>query len=264
MVFFKHPTAVVESDHIGDGTKIWHFAHVREGAKIGRNCIIGKSVYVDADVSIGNNVKIQNFVSIYKGVKIWDDVLIGPSVTFTNDLYPRAFSWSEDKIIPTAVKKGASIGANSTIVCGVTIGEYAMIGAGSVVTKDVPPFGLVYSNPGDLKGFVCYCGRKLEKVIKEEGDKIIYECSCGRDMEIEKEVVEMTGRHSKVENFGKKEKFIEVIYKDGVFRPLEEVNIEDGEKLRIKVERFDISKYFGVFGKASVEELIRIEEEVQI
>ena len=183
MAFFKHPTAVVESDDIGDGTRIWHFAHVREGSKIGKNCIIGKSVYIDADVGIGNRVKIQNFVSVYKGVRIEDDVLIGPSVTFTNDLYPRAFSWSEDKITLTVVKKGASIGANSTIVCGVTIGSYAMIGAGSVVTKGVLPFGLVYGNPGELKGFVCYCGRKLSEIIKEDAEKIVYKCECGKEVE---------------------------------------------------------------------------------
>ena len=183
MAYFKHPTAVVESDIIGDGTRIWHFAHVREGAKIGKNCIIGKSVYIDAEVEIGNGVKIQNFVSVYKGIKIEDDVLIGPSVTFTNDLYPRAFSWGEDKIISTVVEKGASIGANSTIVCGLVIGEYAMIGAGSVVTKDVPPFGLVYGNPGELKGFVCYCGRKLSEIIGEDNEKIIYKCECGKEVE---------------------------------------------------------------------------------
>ncbi|MCW3133899.1 MAG: N-acetyltransferase [Methanophagales archaeon] len=184
MVYYKHPTAIVESDNIGDGTKIWHFVHVRERAKIGKNCIVGKSVYIDTEVEIGNGVKIQNFVSVYKGVKIEDDVLVGPAVTFTNDLYPRAFSWGEDKIVPTVVKKGASIGANSTIVCGVEIGEHAMIGAGSVVTRDVSPFGLVYGNPGELKGFVCYCGRKLSRIIGEENEKIVYKCECGKVVEI--------------------------------------------------------------------------------
>ncbi len=183
MVFFKHPTAVVESDNIGDGTKIWHFAHVREKARIGENCIIGKSVYIDEGVEIGNGVKVQNFVSVYKGVKIKDDVFIGPAVTFTNDLYPRAFSWDEDKIVPTIVRKGASIGANSTIVCGVVIGEYAMIGAGSVITGNVPPFGLVYGNPGELRGFVCYCGRRLRRIIREDNEKTIYKCECGKEVE---------------------------------------------------------------------------------
>ena len=187
MKYFKHPTAVVESDDIGEGTKVWHFAHIREKAKIGRNCNIGKGVYIDTEVEIGNNIKIQNFVSIYKGVKIEDDVFIGPSVTFTNDLYPRAFIWNEDKIIPTLVKRGASIGANSTIICGVTIGEYAMIGAGSIVTGDVPPFGLVYGNPARLKGFVCYCGKKLGNVVEENDEKVIYGCSCGKAVEIRRE-----------------------------------------------------------------------------
>lgn len=187
MKYFKHPTAIVETDDIGEGTKIWHFAHIREKAKIGKNCTIGKSVYIDNEVEIGNNVKIQNFVSIYRGVRIEDDVFIGPSVTFTNDLYPRAFIWSEDKIIPTLVRRGASIGANSTIICGVIVGEYAMVGAGSVVTKDVPPFGLVYGVPARLKGFVCYCGKKLEKVVEESKNKIVYECSCGKTVRIKKE-----------------------------------------------------------------------------
>jgi acetyltransferase-like isoleucine patch superfamily enzyme len=184
---FKHPTAIVESNDIGDGTKIWHFVHIREKAKIGRNCNIGKSVYIDAEVEIGDNVKIQNFVSIYRGVKIEDDVFIGPSVTFTNDLYPRAYIWSEQKIIPTLVKRGASIGAGSTILCGITIGEYALIGAGSVVTKNVPPFSLMYGNPARLKGFICYCSKKLEKVVEEKDDKIIYSCICGKTVEIERE-----------------------------------------------------------------------------
>jgi acetyltransferase-like isoleucine patch superfamily enzyme len=184
---FKHPTAIVESNDIGEGTKIWHFVHIREKAKIGRNCNIGKSVYIDAEVEIGDNVKIQNFVSIYRGVKIEDDVFIGPSVTFTNDLYPRAYIWSEQKIIPTLVKRGASIGAGSTILCGITIGEYALIGAGSVVTKNVPPFSLMYGNPARLKGFICYCSKKLEKVVEEKDDKIIYSCICGKTVEIERE-----------------------------------------------------------------------------
>jgi len=188
MAFFKHPTAVVESDSIGEGTKIWHFAHVRAGAKIGKNCVVGKSVYIDANVEIGDRVKIQNFVSVYEGVILEDDVLVGPSVTFTNDLYPRAFRWEEDMITPTVVKKGASIGANSTIVCDVVIGEYAMIGAGSVVTNNVPPFGLVYGNPAELKGFVCYCGRKLSEIVREEEDneKIVYKCECGKEVEIKR------------------------------------------------------------------------------
>ncbi|MCW7076625.1 MAG: N-acetyltransferase [Candidatus Syntrophoarchaeum sp.] len=149
MQFFKHPTAIVESENIGEGTKIWHFVHVREGARIGRDCIVGKSAYIDLDVEIGDRVKIQNFVSIYKGVKIEDDVFIGPSVTFTNDLYPRADSWREDKITHTLIKRGASIG------------EYAMVGAGSVVTRDIPSFTLVYGNPARIGGRVNKEGLKV-------------------------------------------------------------------------------------------------------
>jgi acetyltransferase-like isoleucine patch superfamily enzyme len=186
MIYFKHPTAIVESDTVGEGSKIWHFVHIRKDVIIGKNCNIGKSVYVDTEVRIGDNVKIQNFVSIYKGVEIEDDVCIGPSVVFTNDLYPRAFIWGEERIIPTIVKKGASLGANSTIICGVTIGEYAMIGAGSVVTKDVPPFGLVFGNPARLKGFVCYCGKRLSKTNEDVDEKIVYKCECGKIVAIKK------------------------------------------------------------------------------
>lgn len=184
MKYFKHNTAIVESDMIGEGTKIWHFAHVRENAKIGTNCILGKDVYIDKDVEIGNNVKIQNFASVFKGVKLRDDVFIGPSVTFTNDLNPRAFIWDAEKIVPIVVEKGASIGANSTIICGVTIGEYAMIGAGSVVTKDVPSFGLAYGNPAKLKGFVCYCGKKIEAASAKRQKEEIYCCTCGKKVKI--------------------------------------------------------------------------------
>jgi UDP-2-acetamido-3-amino-2,3-dideoxy-glucuronate N-acetyltransferase len=173
---YIHPSAEV-SDRavIGPGTKIWHFAQVRENASIGENCVIGKSVYVDFDVKIGNGVKVQNFVSIYHGAEIEDDVFIGPGVSFTNDLYPRAFI-SDFHVHKTRVKKGASIGANSTIVCGVTIGRYAMVGAGSVVTEDVPDHALVYGNPARLTGFVCKCGRKLKKE-KETDNYVLMICT---------------------------------------------------------------------------------------
>jgi len=183
--YFIHPTAVVEDGAvIGDGTRIWHFAHIRSGARIGRNCNIGKDVYVDVGVEIGDNVKIQNGVSIYRGVRIEDDAFIGPHAVFTNDLYPRSFN-RDWKIVPTLVKKGASIGANATIVCGVTIGEYAMVGAGSVVTRDVPPHGLVYGNPARLRGFVCFCGRRLEEVVEMNENEVSFRCShCGRIVKI--------------------------------------------------------------------------------
>jgi UDP-2-acetamido-3-amino-2,3-dideoxy-glucuronate N-acetyltransferase len=187
MSYYAHPTAVVESEDIGEGTRIWHFAHVRQGSKIGKNCNVGKSVYVDTEAVIGDNVKIQNFVSVYKGVVIEDDVFIGPSATFTNDLYPRAFVWDEEHVVPTLVRRGASIGANSTVICGVTIGEYAMVGAGSVVARDVPPFALVLGNPAEVRNWICYCGRRLENVLREGETGTVYRCSaCGREVEIKK------------------------------------------------------------------------------
>lgn len=160
---YVHPTAEVsDMAVIGEGTKIWNQAQVRENACLGRGCIISKNVYIDSDVKIGNHVKIQNNVNIYHGVTIEDDVFLGPSMTFTNDFYPRAFS-EEWEVYETRVKRGASIGANATIVCGITIGEYAMVGAGSVVTKDVPPHTLVVGNPARQIGKVCQCGHKLDE-----------------------------------------------------------------------------------------------------
>jgi len=160
---FIHETAEVsEKAQIGKGTKIWNNTQVREGAKIGENCIFGKNVYIDFDVKIGNGVKIQNNVNVYHGVEIEDDVFVGPSATFTNDMYPRAFV-SDFKVIETTVKKGASIGANATIICGITIGEYAMIGAGSVVSKDVADHTLVAGNPARAVGLVCKCGFRFDR-----------------------------------------------------------------------------------------------------
>ena len=163
MSYYAHETAIVEEGAvIGDGTRIWHHAHVRKGANIGKECNIGKNCYIDENAEIGNRVKIQNNVSVYHGVDIEDDVFVGPCAVFTNDLYPRAFSldW---KVYPTKVCKGASIGANTTIVCGHTIGEYATIGSGSVVTKDVPAHALMVGNPARQIGWVCECGFKLDE-----------------------------------------------------------------------------------------------------
>ena len=161
-VFIHHTAEVSENANIGEGTKIWNLAQVRGNCVIGENCIISKNVYIDTQVEIGNNVKVQNNVNVYHGVKIEDDVFLGPSMTFTNDLYPRAFN-TDWEITETLVKKGASIGANVTVVCGVTIGEYAMIGSGSVVTKDVPKHALVVGNPARQIGRVCKCGFKLDE-----------------------------------------------------------------------------------------------------
>jgi len=155
---FVHETAhIANNANIGENTKIWINVQIRENAVIGSNCIISKDVYIDHAVTIGNGVKIQNGVSVYHGVTIEDDVFVGPYVVFTNDHYPRAQN-SQWEVSTTLIKKGASLGANSTIVCGHTIGEYAMIGAGSVVTKDVPPYALVGGNPAHYMGRVCKCG----------------------------------------------------------------------------------------------------------
>ena len=163
---FIHPTAEVsDSAKIGDGTKIWNQAQVRNDTEIGENCIISKNVYIDEHVKIGDRVKVQNNVNVYHGVTVEDDVFLGPSMTFTNDMFPRAFN-ADWEISDTLVKKGASIGANSTIRCGITINEYAMVGCGSTVTKDVLAYALVVGNPAKRIAWVCKCGQKLDKNLK--------------------------------------------------------------------------------------------------
>jgi acetyltransferase-like isoleucine patch superfamily enzyme len=174
-----HPTAeVAPSASIGAGSSIWHHCQVRENACIGQDCILGKGVYVDAGVTIGDRVKIQNYVSIYHGVTIADGVFIGPHACFTNDLLPRAINLdgslkaADDWVlVETFVDRGASIGANTTIRCGVRIGAWAMIGAGSVVTHHVPAHGLIYGNPARLHGYVCACGEPLP-LSQEEIEQI--------------------------------------------------------------------------------------------
>lgn len=162
--YFAHKTAVIdEPADIGADTRIWHFSHVMSGAKIGEKCTIGQNVFVGATARIGNNVKIQNNVSVYDGVEIEDDVFCGPSCVFTNVIRPRsAFPREGREFDRTLVRKGVTIGANATIVCGVTIGEHAFIGAGAVVTVDVPAYALFYGNPARLGGWMCRCGEKLE------------------------------------------------------------------------------------------------------
>jgi UDP-2-acetamido-3-amino-2,3-dideoxy-glucuronate N-acetyltransferase len=155
------PTANVNADaKIGEGTKIWINCQVRENTSIGKNCIISKDVYIDTNVKIGDGCKIQNSVSVYNGVIIENDVFVGPNVSFTNDKVPRAFN-DEWKIISTLVRNGASLGANSTIVCGIEIGEYAMVAAGAVVTKDVEPYSLVAGNPARVIGKVDKIGNRI-------------------------------------------------------------------------------------------------------
>jgi len=171
---FIHKSAEVEEGAIiGAGTKIWNFCHILPGAKIGTNCNIGQNVFIGAKAVIGSNVKIQNNVSVYDDVVIEDDCFLGPSMVFTNVINPRAFVERKHEYKKTIVKKGATIGANATIVCGVTLGEYCFVGAGSVVTKDISPYTLVYGNPARPKGYVCKCGLKLG--FKEERAF----CSCG-------------------------------------------------------------------------------------
>jgi len=161
--FYIDEKAIVSKNAvIGIGSSVWINAQVREGARIGTDCVISKDVYIDHDVYIGNSVKIQNGVSVFHGVTIEDDVFVGPNAVFTNDLVPRAFN--EDwKITTTLIQKGASIGANATIICGNTIGEFAMIGAGSLVNRNVPDHALVVGNPARLIGYVCECGQRLDK-----------------------------------------------------------------------------------------------------
>lgn len=175
--FYIHPTSEVSPDaHIGESTRIWRQVQVREHAEIGENCNIGQGVYIDSHVRIGSNVKIQNYVSVFEGVTLQDGVFVGPHVCFTNDMLPRAItpegklkSTDDWVITPTLVKYGASIGAGSIIICGITIGEFALIGAGSVVTRDVPPHGLVFGNPARLHGYVCRCARRLSQVKEQNG-----------------------------------------------------------------------------------------------
>jgi UDP-2-acetamido-3-amino-2,3-dideoxy-glucuronate N-acetyltransferase len=160
-VFVHESSYVDDGCEIGDGTKIWHFSHVMSRCRIGRNCNIGQNVVVSPEVVIGDNVKIQNNVSIYTGVVLEDDVFCGPSMVFTNVVNPRSHVSRKDEYRATVVKKGASLGANCTVVCGHTIGAYAFVGAGAVITKDVPDFALVVGNPARVSGWMCRCGVKL-------------------------------------------------------------------------------------------------------
>lgn len=183
--FYAHPTADISPEsQIGEGTLIWHHSQVREGAIIGCRCVLGKGVYIDSGVHIGSNVKIQNGISIYEGVTLEDGVFCGPHCAFTNDKLPRAINpdgslkGSADWVLSeTLVRTGASIGAHATVVCGVTIGRWAMVGAGAVVCADVPDYGLVYGNAARLHGFVCPCGHRLEE---SEAESEVMHARCPR------------------------------------------------------------------------------------
>ena len=173
--YFVDNTAIIDKGvSIGKGSKIWHFCHVMSGASIGENTVLGQNVFVGKNVKIGNGVRIQNNVSVYEGVILEDDVFCGPSMVFTNVINPRSNVSRKDEFRQTLVKKGASVGANATIVCGVTIGEYSFIGAGSVVTKDVRSHTLVYGNPAAIKGYVCSCGEKL--VFDDKNEAVCNRC----------------------------------------------------------------------------------------
>lgn len=176
--YFVHETAVVDPGCIiGEGTKIWHFCHIMPNSRIGDNCSLGQNVVISPGTILGNNVKIQNNVSVYTGVECEDDVFLGPSMVFTNVINPRSAIIRKSEYKKTLVKRGATIGANATIICGITIGEFAFIGAGAVVTKSVPPFALITGNPGRHKGWMSEYGHKLQfnevgiAVCKESGQQ---------------------------------------------------------------------------------------------
>lgn len=161
--YFVHESSYVDEDcTIGRETKIWHFSHIQSGAKIGWRCTIGQNVNISGKAVIGNDVKIQNNISVYDGVTLEDGVFCGPSMVFTNDLNPRARYPKNGKFVTTYVKEGASIGANATIVCGITIGKNALIGSGSVVTKDIPDYAIAYGVPAKVHGWICECGEQLD------------------------------------------------------------------------------------------------------
>lgn len=178
--YYVHESSYIdEFCEIGDGTKIWHFSHIMKDSSIGKKCNIGQNVVISPEVKLGDNVKIQNNVSVYTGVICEDDVFLGPSCVFTNVINPRSFIERKEEYKKTIIRKGASIGANATIVCGCTIGRYAFIGAGSVVTKDVPDYALVIGNPARKVGYVCECGNKLQKIVSS------YKCcACNKGFEI--------------------------------------------------------------------------------
>ncbi len=179
--YFVHEKGWCESNNIGKNTRIWAFTHIMEGAQIGVNCNIGEHCFIENDVIIGNDVTIKNGISIWDGVRIEDKVFLGPHMVFTNDLLPRSKVYHYE-VIRTFIKYGASIGANATIICGITIRKFAMIGAGSVVTKDVPDYALIFGTPAKIKGYVCECGKRLEF------QNNIAKCVCGLKFELKNNI----------------------------------------------------------------------------
>ncbi len=187
---FVHESSYVdEGAEIGKGTRIWHFCHIMPRALIGEGCNIGQNVLVSSGVTIGNNVKIQNNVSLYTGVTVEDDVFLGPSMVFTNVINPRSHVSRKEEYKTTLVRRGSSIGANATIVCGITLGKYSFVGAGSVVTRDVPDYALVYGSPARLYGWVCQCG---EQLTFTEQDRAVCK-SCGDAYRKQDQVVSPEG-----------------------------------------------------------------------
>jgi UDP-2-acetamido-3-amino-2,3-dideoxy-glucuronate N-acetyltransferase len=179
--FFIHESSFVDEPCvIGKGTKIWHFCHIMKDCEIGENCNLGQNVVVSPGCVIGNNVKIQNNVSVYTGVILEDDVFCGPSAVFTNVTNPRSHVPRKNEYKRTLVKQGASIGANATVICGVTLGRYCLIGAGAVITRDVPDYAMVYGNPGRLRGWMCYCGVKLDLETSPASAEIAQCYACSR------------------------------------------------------------------------------------
>jgi UDP-2-acetamido-3-amino-2,3-dideoxy-glucuronate N-acetyltransferase len=165
---FVHASAVIDDDvELGEGTRVWHFVHVSRGARIGRNCVLGQNVFVGANVRLGDGVKVQNNVSIYEGVEVEDDVFLGPSCVFTNVLEPRAFIEKKSEFKPTRVGRGASVGANATVLCGHALGAYSLIGAGSVVRKGTRDYEVVVGNPAHSIGWACRCGVRLPTGVGE-------------------------------------------------------------------------------------------------
>lgn len=179
--YFVHESSYVdEPSEIGEGTKIWHFCHIMKNSKIGRRCNIGQNVVISPDVVIGDNVKIQNNVSVYTGVELEDDVFCGPSMVFTNVVNPRSHVSRKDEYKKTLVRKGASIGANATVVCGNTIGRFAFIGAGAVVTRAVPDYAMIVGNPGRIAGWMCECGIKLSLSKETQKNEAAVCGACGK------------------------------------------------------------------------------------
>ena len=180
--YFVHKSSFLDENvEIGEGTKIWHFCHIMTNTKIGINCSLGQNVMAGPNVLIGNNVKIQNNVSIYDGVTLEDDVFCGPSMVFTNVINPRSHLPRKHEYQKTLVRQGTSLGANCTIICGVTIGKYAFVGAGSLVDKDVPDYALVFGVPARLKGWMCYCGEKLGLSSSPDSQEQGKCTKCGRE-----------------------------------------------------------------------------------